>query len=142
MTAPACSIGLWRLLGGRRNITFGCGHRADLGAPEKASNVMEWWELMNCCNRHPQAAGMWILRQKTLVTKLTISGSIALYLIADARRSGYNNVVFELMLSSALEAAACALFHYLQKKRLGNARRVDSFHNSKRDERALRIATA
>jgi len=36
-----------------------------LGAPEKALIVMAWWELMTVAIDIPQAARMWILRQKT-----------------------------------------------------------------------------
>jgi hypothetical protein len=36
-----------------------------LGAPEKALIVMAWWELMTAAIDIPQAARMWILRQKT-----------------------------------------------------------------------------
>jgi phosphatidylglycerophosphate synthase len=66
MTAPSMFDRFVRLIGGRRNIyIWVLAIALILGAPEKALIVMAWWELMTAAIDIPQAARMWILRQKT-----------------------------------------------------------------------------
>jgi phosphatidylglycerophosphate synthase len=66
MTAPSAFDRFVRLIGGRRNIYIWVLAIALLfGAPEKALIVMAWWELITAAIDIPQAARMWILRQKT-----------------------------------------------------------------------------